>query len=135
MGLFDILHGDSAPGRENRKTLTASQFLGKDPKVKGYSTSDEFLSYGRGLRPSELEQLEQAFNFFKSGLRVVGSLVTRYDRSNRAYQHPSFLQGRSNVGTKIILEGGMNEFLQDYMSGEFSINFTLQELIQEAMKG
>jgi hypothetical protein len=131
MSIYNKLHQDSG-GKANRG-LTAKQFLSKEPNVKGYSNPTLFLEYLKSLRPPELEQTEQFFDFCKRGVRIIGSVVTRTDRSNRSYQHPAFLDGNTQTGCKVILEAGMKEFLQDYRSGKVSINFTLDELVEDAM--
>lgn len=130
--LFSRLHEGEQPKGPSR-IMTASQFLGKDPNVKGVSTPEAFLAYGRSLREAEIDQLEQFFGFVKDGVRVIGSIVTRRDKGNRSYQHPNFLMGNATIGTKLILECGMREFLLDYIAGNVSISFTLEELIAEAM--
>lgn len=132
MSLFNKLNPDDSQGGAQAK-LTAKQFLSKDPKVKGYTTPDAFLTYGKSLRPSEVEQLEQGFSFIKDKVKIIGSLTTRPDRSHRSYAHPTFLHGNAQQGCKIILEAGMKEFLQDYIKGNVAIGFTLEELIEEAM--
>jgi hypothetical protein len=131
--IYDKLHEGSGTGSGSNLKLTAGQFLGKEPNVMGYTTPASFLVYAKSLRPQEVEQLEQAFNHFKDGSRIIGSLVTRTDRSKRVYQHPAFLKGNSQPGCKIILESGMKEFLTDYMAGNVAISFTLEELIEEAL--
>lgn len=130
--LFMSLHDDDEPKSGYKQVLTASQFLGKDRNVKGVTTPEAFLTYGKSLREEEIDQLNQFFGFVKGQVRVIGSLVTRRDKGNRPYQYAGFLMGNATIGTKIITEAGMGEFLQDYIAGKVTINFTLEELIAEA---
>lgn len=132
--LFLKLNGEGSKEVASH-VITVSQWLNKDPKVKGYSDPETVILYAKSLRAQEIEQLEQFFNYVRNGVRIIGSLVTRKDRSNRSYQHPTFLNGRSSTGTKVILEAGMKDFLNDYMEGKVSINFTLEELVEEALNG
>ncbi len=131
MKIYNKLHQET--GGKGPQGLTARQFLNKEPNVKGYSHPTLFLEHLKSLRPPELEQQEQLFDFCKNGVRIIGSAITRLDRSNRSYQHPTFLTGNTQTGCKVILEAGMKEFLLDYRAGKVTINFTLEELVEEAM--
>lgn len=132
MSLFNKLHGGSkVPGR-GRQQVTAKSFLGKE-EGPNYSTSENFLKYGKSLREHEVEQLEQFFGFVKDDIQIIGSLFTREDKGHRKYQHPEFNLLNSKQGVKIISEAGMANFIKDYQMGKIYIEFTLAELIEEAM--
>lgn len=134
MAIYNKLHG-GAQGSTNApaRVFSAAQFLGKDPEAKGYTNPTSFLAYAESLRPIEADQLETVFGFFKENVRIVGAMPKRYDRAKRQYVHPEFLLGNARQGCKIILEAGMYQFLTDYMNGLVGIDFTADELIDEAL--
>lgn len=115
--------------------FTAAEFLGKIPNIKGITNSEEFLVYGESLRDEEVQQLGQFFGFLKNGINVTGSLIKRNDKGDRQYIFTNFLRGKATTGTKIILTPWMDEFVNSYVDGRITINFTLDELIEEARKG
>lgn len=132
MLLYSKLHGGSKVSGRGRTQVTAKSFLGKE-EGPNYSNCEKFLTYGKSLREHEVEQLDQFFGFVKEGVQIIGSLITRQDKSNRMYHHPEFNLMNSKQGVKIILEAGMAEFIKDYQKGKIYIDFTLEELIEEAM--
>lgn len=109
--------------------------MGKVPNIKGITISEEFLKYGESLRDEEVQQLGQFIDFAKHGINVTGSLIKRKDKGGRPYVFTNFLRGKATTGTKIILTPWMDEFINSYIDGRLTINFTLDELIEEASKG
>ncbi len=132
MSLFNKLHGGSEGSGRGRTQVTAKSFLGKE-EGPNYSTSDNFLKYAKSLREHEVEQLDQFFGFVKDEVQIIGSLITRQDKGNRKYQHPEFNLMNSKQGVKIIMEAGMANFIKDYQKGKIYIDFTLEELVEEAL--
>lgn len=132
MSIFYKLHGGSKGSGRGRTLVTVKSFLGKE-EGPSYSNSEKFLNYGKSLREHEIEQLEQFFGFVKEEVQIIGSLITRQDKGNRKYQHPEFNLMNSKQGVKIIVEAGMADFIKDYQKGKIYIDFTLEELIEEAM--
>ncbi|WP_423149205.1 hypothetical protein [Rubrolithibacter danxiaensis] len=132
MKLFNKLHGGSEGSGHDGSLITAKVFLGKEDGTN-YFTAKGFVEYAKSLREHEVEQLEQFFEFVKNGHRIVGTLITRKDKAGRPYQHPPFHMAKSSQGVKVITEGGMAVFIKDYQEGRITINFTLEELIEEAL--
>ena len=128
--LYEHLHG--ATSKDGRPILTARQLLGKEEGI-AYFNSANALIYIRSLRPAELSDFGQVLSFMREGLRIVGNLSPRKDRGKRMYIYPNAQSENATVGAKYILEGGSIPFFKDYCDRKFVINFTLEELVEEAM--
>ena len=133
--LFKHLHGSTIDEALNggRPRLTAKQFLGKEDGT-AYFKPEEFILYAKSLRPQEIEQLGQVVDGMKEGLRIVGNVAKRTDKGGRAYTYLNTSRVNATVGAKLILEAGIVNFLKDYMDGKFVAGFTLEELVEEALK-
>jgi len=131
--VFVRLHGEGVKSTNGSNLkLTAKLFLGKEGD-NPYAAPTGFLKFACSLRETEVEQTEQCLQCMKDGLRTIGSIVTRVDKGGRRYTFLNFLKLNATVGFKYILEGGMDQFLKDYMDGKFQVAFTLEELVEEAM--
>jgi hypothetical protein len=132
--IFLKLNGTTSVPKVSGSTrlVTAKGFLGKDGST-GYFKPDELLDYARSLREPEIEQADQTFQCVNAGLRTTGSFVTRVDKGGRQYTYLTFNKINASVGLKVILEGGMKQFINDYQDGKISIDFTLEQLVEEAM--
>jgi hypothetical protein len=128
---FADANGRVGPPREdNTVLLTPKMFLGEDHHP--YFTKEKWLTYGKSLRPSEVKDLGKLFQCISEGLRMEGNPLLRSDVGERPYIYHRFLKPRASVGVKIIMEGGMEAFIADYQNGNFKMNFTLEELTEEA---
>lgn len=129
-----MIHKDEIESALNdgRPILTAKQFLGKAEGTK-YFEPEGLMKYVRSLRPKEVYHTKEVFSSMQSGYRVVGSLAGQPDKGKRWYVFVNFHRGNATTGAKLILEGGMTQFLQDYADFKFVVGFTLEELIEEAL--
>lgn len=119
-------------GKDARPTLTAKQFLGKEPGT-AYFKPQELVTFAKSLRPREIADLQTVLTGFTDGSRVGGTVAARSDKGGRQYAFITINRANANTGGKYILEGGMVPFLNDYMNGKFIINFTLEQLVEEAL--
>lgn len=134
MSIYDKIHGQSQG--DGSLNLTAKQFLGKDPNVKGvFNDSKSFLKYVSGLRRVEVDYLDQLFNHMQEGHRMTGALTTRVDKGNNPYQFPNFQRAKGTSGVKVVITPEMSHLLKSYIDGKIAINFTLEELYEEANNG
>jgi len=117
-----------------RPTLTAKQFLGKE-EGPSYFKPEAFVQFAKSLRPKEISELQEVFTGMAEGLRIGGSIAARTDRGGRKYAFVTVNRTNANTGGKYILEGGTIPFLKDYVDGKFVIDFTLEQLVEEAMNG
>ena len=121
------LQDKASEGNSNAKVITPHEFI-----TAYFVTSEAFLEYGKSLRDSEVDDLRKLFNLLNLGLRNDGNLDKRDDRGKRSYVYPRFYQGRSTPGCKVILAGELEQFLTDALSGEITVNFTLDDVILAA---
>lgn len=131
MRIFNTLHGGSQGS--GRDPITAKEFLGKEGSRKYPSSIEAFLTYCKSLRELEIEQLEQFFSNVKAGRRYIGTIVTRMDKGNRPYKYITFNNLGGNRGVKVVVNEWMNKFINDYYDHKIQIDFTLEQLVEEAM--
>jgi len=133
---FKRLHGATLEEALNggRPVINAKQFLGKEQGTS-YFTPERFLEYAKSLRPSEVGDFEQVLLFMQEGLRINGKLTVQTDRGKRKYVYLEAERANSQTGAKLIIEAETGVLLQDYVNAKFVINFTLDELVDEAMNG
>jgi hypothetical protein len=131
---FSRLHGATLEEALNggRPVITVKQFLGKEEGTS-YFTPQSFVEYAKSLRPSEVADLEQVLIFMQEGLRIGGKLKMQTDRGKRKYVFLEATRANSSTGAKLIIEAETRQLLQDYVNAKFVINFTLDELVEEAM--
>ena len=122
--------GNSPKGSLNAKLITTAVFLSTY-----FESGKDFMRYGESLRDTEVEDLRKFFSFLKVGLRMDGNVQKRTDRAERTYVYPRFYQARATPGCKVILEGKLEQFMEEVQNGDIVTDFTLDDLISEASKG
>lgn len=121
--------GNSPKGITNATVVTSVVFLDTY-----FDSGKDFMRYGESLRDTEVESFRKFLDFLKMGLRMDGNLQKRTDRADRTYVYPRFYQARATPGCKVILEGRLEQFLEELQNGDIVTDFTLDELILEASK-
>ena len=116
----------------NTPVISAKQFFGIEGG-KQYCQPGMFISYAKSLRENEIEQLEQFIDCMNDGLRTIGTVTTRRDKGGRQYSYLNFVKINATVGIKVILEAGMKQLISDYQDGKIAIDFTLEQLVEEAL--
>jgi hypothetical protein len=120
-------------GQTDAVNLTTKMFFGGDGWPP-YFTEDEWIDYGKRLRLPEIDDLRRLISLMSAGFRMDGNSKTRTDQGKRTYLYDHFIQSKARPGVKIIIEGGILQFIQDYQEGKIAIGFTLDELVAEAKK-
>lgn len=116
----------------NAVILTASMFFGDG--WSPYFTPDEWIDYGKRLRVGEVDDLRKLLSLMKAGFLMEGNSRTRTDKGKRNYLYDHFIQSKARPGIKIVLEGGIKQFIEHYQEGKITIDFSLDELAAEAKK-
>lgn len=115
------------------RILTATDFFGK--KDGGYCEKDDFIIWGESSRTEDIHNVAKFLKLVKDGNRIVDTSITRTDKGNRPYKYITFiLASKFSDGAKLIQEGPWPCVLDDLQKGLIEINFTLDELIEEAKK-
>lgn len=117
----------------NAVTITAAMYFGKDG-YQGYDNPDQFMAYGMTLADSDVEELRKGIQFMKDGLKTNGGSGIRKDVAGKQYRYYTFLLPKSRPGAKVIVNVGVIRLIDDYQHGRIAIDFTLDELIEEAKK-
>src|ERR1700744_3470837 len=132
MSLYDKLHGGSQGSAVEPRRLSAKDFLGQEGRP-GYTTNEQLLAYVRSLRKDEVEDLELLFKLLNMQHRIDNQTKTRVDKAGRTYVYPRFIISKKSApGCKVILEAGMQKLIEDYASALIEVNFSLDELVEEA---
>ena len=123
----------SAGSSLNAVLLTAAKFFGKDGSIP-YDTPEPFLAHGKKLTPSDVEGMRKCISYAKEGLKTDGGSDIRTDVAGLQYRFYQFYRPKSRPGAKLVLTAGMVRLMSDYQNGKVTIDFTLDDLIDEARK-
>lgn len=116
-----------------RPILTAAMFLGKG-ESPAYVTPHQILQFVDKGRLEDVKELEGFFDMVKERLKIIVPRNPRTDKSAVPYKYTTFIRPNSPDGAKVVLIGNINQFMDDYRDGKFSIDFTFEELVAEAEK-
>lgn len=114
------------------RKLSATQFF-KDNDPMGYFEKSEFEEYARGMVRNEPEQFMGFIDQLKNGIKLNLKLQTREDKSGRKYTWVEFMYARATSGYKVIVDGEILRFIEDYATGKISVTFTAEELLEAAL--
>lgn len=131
MSFYKKMHGNAQSG-DKPGVLTAKEALGKEGH-RHYFQANQLLAYLQSLRQNECDFLESLILEMHTNAKLADTGTTRFDKGNRPYKFYEINKNNGRKGFKVILESGMKNFFEDYINGKFSINFTLEELHEEAM--
>lgn len=121
----------SSQGDDGRKGLTAHEFLGLIEGSTAFLTPDEFLAFGEVLRQTDADDMSVFFDLCRQGIRPRYGLP-RKDKSGNMYVYLTFSQIGGDRGVKLVLNPGMEAFLNAVVSKGIRPDFTLNELIEAA---
>lgn len=107
--------------------LKATEFF-KENDSKGYFTKSTFENYANSLVRDEVDQFIGFIGELKNGVKLNLKLKIREDRSNRQYVWCEFMYARASKGYKIIIDGEILRFIEDYATGKITVDFTAEEL-------
>lgn len=114
-------------------SLTASDFFIEN-NANGYYTKPDFISTAESLERTEPAQLVETFENCRNGHRIKLNTITRYDKSGKAYMWNEFQYARATRGLRVPSDSGMVRFITDYAHGRINVDFTFDELSDEAFK-
>jgi hypothetical protein len=113
--------------------LTATAFLGKDGK-SAYIEPKTLLHFIDTARTEDIEEMESFFNLVKEDLKMAINRRINVDRGGNRYKYENFIRPKGPEGVKVQIIGEIERFIKEYQQGKFSINFTLEQLVEEAEK-
>lgn len=115
------------------KVLTAKNFFGKGSSF--YDEKQEFLAWGELSRDEDIAQVQKFIFIVKTGLRIINTSTEKRDVGGVPYKFLTYLKPNADRdGVKLVLTGPWGRILEDYQNRLIKIDFTLDELIEEARK-
>ncbi len=132
MSFYSKLHSGAANSGNNPGVLTAKEALGKEGS-RQYFQPNNLITHLRSLRLPDCNFLEGIVNEMLQNQKIDDTGTERSDKGNRPYRFYQTRKNNGQKGYKVILEAGMKNFIEDYIAGKFTINFTLEELHEEAL--
>lgn len=120
---------------DSRKLITKQTFFTNSDRV-GYFEKDSFSDLMRQLKedaPGLLKQYNEFFSCVKDGLTITSGLSKNKHKVNNAeYYFIRFKTGNVDITATVYDVERLGQFIKDYAYGMIKIDFTLDELIEEA---
>jgi len=130
MKLFEKLHGSSVA---TGATMTAKEAFKSENNPNGPFDKDGLITYLKSLRKEDCDHLENLFSCMNEGLRMTNSLMGRYDKAGNLYYWATFARANANEGIKILDHEGVVKLVKLYRDGKVKIDFTIDDLVNEAL--
>jgi hypothetical protein len=113
--------------------LTAAKFLGKDGSTP-YVEPKTLLHFIDTARTEDVEEMQSFFGLVKEELKMAINRRINTDRGGNPYKFENFIRPKGPEGVKLMLIDNIQQFVADYQAGKITINFTLEDLVEEAEK-
>ena len=114
-------------------SITAFDFF-KENNPNGYYFKPEFLKVTESLERNEPEQFVEILENLEKGYRIKLETKVRIDKSGKEYIWVDFIFARAVRGLKLVGDAGMVKFISDYAHGKINVDFTIDDLTDEAFK-
>jgi hypothetical protein len=122
----------SAPGAGSN--ISAKQFFTNNTP-DGVIDATVFLDYYEPLTANSKRKYAYLWDLMKTTHIINGMLTPRTDNKGVNYAWVKFELPRGNAEFKVVLfSDSMFDFLVKYQRAEVSVRFTLQELVDEAVR-
>jgi hypothetical protein len=115
----------------NKMVLTTKMFLGKEgdnPIV----TPDVLFEFNDNAREDDVNDMSAFFDLVKAGYKIIVSRKTRIDQGGNLYKYQNFNRNGNSDGAKVVNIGKIFEFIEGLYDNKFAINFTYDDLLEEA---
>ncbi|MES2447910.1 MAG: hypothetical protein V4546_12060 [Bacteroidota bacterium] len=113
-------------------SLTAENFFIEN-NPDGYMAKSELVALGRSLTRREPKDFIGFFEQLRRGGKFDANFTIQKDRGGKEYGYPRFFMARGVKGYKVILNEGMKRFIDDYVEGVISVEFTAMDLEKIAL--
>lgn len=111
--------------------LTTKMFLGKEGNFQ-FITADELFKFNDNSREADIEEMSAFFDLVKVGYKPIITRKTRNDVGGNLYKFQNFNRNGNSDGAKVLSVGKIFDFIEGLYDNKFSINFTYDDLIEEA---
>jgi hypothetical protein len=106
-------------------------FLGKEGSFQ-FVTPDELFEFNDDGRDQDVEEMSAFFDLVKQSYRIIPNRKNSIDRGGKQYIYQDFNRSGNNEGVKVVLIGKIPEFIEGLYDNKFTINFSYDDLIEEA---
>lgn len=113
------------------KSITAFDFF-KENNPSGYFTKPDFLKLTESLERKEPIHFVKVFESLNKGERIEFDDTIQEDKWGREYLWIKFTYARAVRGLKLVGGKEMVSFISDYAYGKINVDFTVDELTDEA---
>lgn len=111
--------------------VTTKMFLGKEGNLQ-FITADELFHFNDHSREDDVNEMVAFFDLVKAGYKPIITRKTRKDQGGNPYKYQSFNRNGNPDGVKVLLIGNIFDFIEGLYDSKYVINFTYDELIEEA---
>jgi hypothetical protein len=121
--------GTASGGRTN--VLTAKMFLGKEGQDPIIAPEPLLDFYDNGCN-EDVDEMDGFFDLINQRRKFSLNLRERKDAGGKLYLYVNFLGSMGPEGKKVLLIGKMKQFITNLHRGLVSIDFTFEQLVEEA---
>lgn len=111
--------------------LSAKGFLGKEG-IYQFTTPDQLFQFNDNAREEDVAEMAAFFDLVKAGYRIIVTRKTRVDQGGQTYKFQNFNRNGNSDGAKVVNVGNIFDFIEGLYDNKFTINFTYDELLEEA---
>lgn len=129
---MSLFKKDDHNGRGRK--LTAKQFF-KENDANGYFTKPDFVKYVNGMVNNEADEFVGLISNFKDGAKIDLKFQLREDKAKRQYAWIEFQFAKAKKGFKVVVDGDILRFIEQYAVGLIKVDFTAEDLSDEALNG
>lgn len=115
----------------NKMVLTTKMFLGKEGNLQ-FITADALFHFNDTGREDDVNDMIAFFDLVKAGYKVIITRKTRTDQGGNVYKYQNFNRNGNSDGAKVVGIGKIFDFIEGLYDNKFTINFTYDELLEEA---
>ncbi|MGI4727814.1 MAG: hypothetical protein ACRYGB_04505 [Janthinobacterium lividum] len=106
-------------------------FLGKEGSFQ-FISPEELFEFNDDGREQDVEEMSAFFDLVKQGYRIVPNRKHRKDRGGNQYKYQDFNRNGNTEGVKVVSIGKIFDFISGLYDNKFTIDFTYDDLIEEA---
>ena len=111
--------------------LTTKMFLGKEGNFQ-FMTAEQLFQFNDNSREDDILEMAAFFDLVRAGHRIIITRKTRVDKGDNPYKFQNFNRNGNSDGAKVLSIGKIFDFIEGLYDNKFAINFTYDELIEEA---
>lgn len=109
--------------------------INKDNFFDRYDQKPNFLAWGELSRDEDVDNVSKFIHVTRCGYRFIKVSVKKTDKGGTPYKYLTYLLPNADTdGIKLVLTGPWAKVFEDYQNRLIRVDFTLDELVEEARK-